>query len=108
MGVARRPRPETSSWCARARRPLPNGYGTAQTTIEISGSIVQVVSGGTPPTRTTTLATTGTTFTSTDTCPDAVVSNGSFTATATTFAIFLDDGADDAGARTVVETFTKE
>jgi hypothetical protein len=87
----------------------PSGAtGTAQTTIEIGGSIVQVVSSGTPPTRTTTLATTGTTFTSTDTCPDAVVSTGSFTATPTTFAIYLDGGTDDAGARTVVETFTKE
>jgi hypothetical protein len=87
----------------------PSGStGSAQTTIEISGSTIEVSSTGEPPTRTTSLSTSGTTFTSTDTCPDSVVSTGSFTATSTTFSIFLDGGTDDAGARTVVETFTRE
>ena len=81
--------------------------GTAQTTIVVSGDGIDVVSAGDPPTRTVSLATEGTTFTATDTCPDTSVTHGSYTATATTFLIFLDGGTDDAGARTVVETFTK-
>ena len=87
----------------------PSGpSGTAQTTIVITGSTIEVASRGVPPTRTTTLSISGTTFTSTDTCPDSVVASGGFTATSTTFAIFIDGGTDDAGARTVIETFAKE
>jgi hypothetical protein len=87
----------------------PSGpSGTAQTTIVITGSTVEIANRGEPPTRTTTLSLSGTTFTSTDTCPDNVIATGSFTATSTTLAIFLDGGSDDAGARTVIETFTKE
>jgi hypothetical protein len=87
----------------------PSGpSGTAQTTIQVSGSTIQVVSSGQPMTRTVMLATSGSTFTSTDTCPDATVTHGSYSATATTFLIFLDGVTDDAGARTVVETFTKQ
>ena len=87
----------------------PSGpTGTAQTTIEITGSTVEVANTGTPPTRTTSLSTSGTTFTSTDTCPDSVVSTGGFTATSTSLSIFLDGGTDDAGARTVVEMYTRE
>ena len=55
-----------------------------------------------------TLATSGTSFTSTDTCPDTTVIQGSYTATATTLVIQLPGGTDDAGARTVVETFTMQ
>ncbi len=81
--------------------------GTAQTTVVVSGATLQVVSAGEPPTRTVTLATNGTAFTATDTCPDSTVSNGTFSANATSFSIVLPGGTDDAGARTVVETFTK-
>jgi hypothetical protein len=90
----------------------PNGpagpSGTAQTTLKISGSTVQVASSGQPTTRTVDLATSGTSFTSTDTCPDTTVLRGTYTATATTFAIQIDGGTDDAGARTLLETFTKQ
>ena len=82
--------------------------GSAQTTIQISGSTIQVSSSGEPPTRTATLVTSNTSFTSTDTCPDSAVSTGSYSASATTFAVQLPGGTDDAGARTVVETFTKQ
>lgn len=87
--------------------------GTTQTTIQITGSTVQVVvADGQPPSRTTTLATSGVSFTSTDTCPDTAVQSGSYTATttstSTTFVVILDGGTDDAGARTLVETFTKQ
>lgn len=90
----------------------PNGpsgpSGMSQTTIQVTGSTIQIVSNGQPPTRTVTLATSGTSFTATDTCPDSKVTHGSYTATATSILIFLDGGTDDAGARTVVETFTKQ
>jgi len=90
----------------------PNGpsgpSGMSQTTIQVTGSTIQIVSNGQPPTRTVTLATSGTSFTATDTCPDAKVTHGSYTATPTSILIFLDGGTDDAGARTVVETFTKQ
>ncbi|HEX8791718.1 MAG TPA: hypothetical protein VF765_12270 [Polyangiaceae bacterium] len=87
----------------------PSGpSGMTQTTIQIAGSTIQIASNGQPPTRTVTLATSGTSFTATDTCPDSHVTHGSYTATATTILIFLDGGTDDAGARTVVETFTKQ
>jgi hypothetical protein len=82
--------------------------GSAQTTIQVSGSTVQVVSSGAPPTRTVTLAISGSAFTSTDSCPDTKVSQGHYTATATSLVILLPGGTDDAGARTVVETFTKQ
>jgi hypothetical protein len=85
----------------------PSGTnGTSQTTIQITGSTIQIVSAGDPPTRTITLATSGTSFTSTDTCPDtSTVIQGSYTATATTFVVQFPGGSDDAGARTVVESF---
>jgi hypothetical protein len=82
--------------------------GTAQVTVLIDGAMVQMVSSGQPPTRTVTLATTGTSFTSTDTCPDTSSATGSYTATPTTLAITLAAGTDEAGARTLVETFTKQ
>jgi hypothetical protein len=82
--------------------------GTAQTTVDVSGATLQVVTAGEPPTRTVTLATSGTAFTATDTCPDTTVTTGTFTATATSLTFVLPGGTDDAGARTVVETFTKE
>jgi hypothetical protein len=85
----------------------PSGTnGTSQTTIQITGSTIQIVNAGDPPTRTITLATSGTSFTSTDTCPDySTVIQGSYTATATTFVVQFPGGTDDAGARTVVESF---
>jgi hypothetical protein len=82
--------------------------GNAQTTIQVTGSTIQVASSGTPSTRTVALATSGTAFTSTDTCPDTQVMQGTYTATATTLLIFLPGGTDDAGARTVAETFTRQ
>jgi hypothetical protein len=90
----------------------PNGpsgpSGMSQTTIQVTGSTIQIASSGQPTTRTVTLSTIGTRFTATDTCPDTKVTQGSYTATATTILIFLDGGTDDAGARTLVETFTKQ
>jgi hypothetical protein len=90
----------------------PNGptgpSGSTKTTIQVSAGTIQVASTGTPATRTVTLATSGTSFTATDTCPDSQVSHGSYSATATTLLIFLDGGTEDAGTRTVVETFTKQ
>jgi len=90
----------------------PNGpsgpSGMAQTTIQVTGTTIQIVESGQPPTRTVTLATIGTRFTATDTCPDAKVTQGDYTATSTTILIFLAAGTDDAGARTLVETFTKQ
>jgi hypothetical protein len=82
--------------------------GTSQTTIQITGPTIQTVSAGDPPTTTVTLATSGTAFTSTDTCGDAMVRQGTYSATATTFVVQVPAGTDDAGARTLVETFTKQ
>jgi hypothetical protein len=82
--------------------------GAAQTTIAITGATIQVVSAGEPATRTVTLATSGASYTSTDTCPDTTIVQGGYTATASTLVIELPGGTDDAGARTVVETFTKQ
>jgi hypothetical protein len=82
--------------------------GPAQTTLRITGATVEVANAGDPPTRSITLVTSGTAFTSTDTCPDTTVVRGSYSATATTFAVQLDGGTDDAGARMVVETYTLE
>lgn len=91
----------------------PNGpsgpSGTSQTTIQITSGTIQIVESSQPPTRTVTIATSGTSFTATDTCPDATkVTHGSYTATPASILIFLDGGTDDAGARTLVETFTKQ
>jgi hypothetical protein len=90
----------------------PNGptgvTGTSATTALIQGQTVQLVSTGQPTRRTITLTTADAGFTSVDTCPAAQTSQGGYTATATTLMIFLDGGTDDAGARTVVETLTKQ
>jgi hypothetical protein len=87
----------------------PSGAsGSSQTTIQIAGGTIEVASAGNPPTQTVSLVTAGKTFTATDTCPDTKVTQGSYTATASTFVVFLDGGTDDAGARTLVETFTKQ
>ena len=82
--------------------------GTSDTTIQITGNTIQVVTNGTPGTRTETFAGTGSTFTATDTCPDATVIQGAYTATSTSFVVQFPGGADDAGARTVEETFAKQ
>jgi hypothetical protein len=82
--------------------------GTAQTTVVVSHDTFQVVNSAEPPTRTVTLATSGSEFTATDTCPDSTVTTGTFTATATSLIIVLAGGTDEAGARTVVETFARQ
>jgi hypothetical protein len=82
--------------------------GTAQTTLEVSGTTFQVVTSGDPATRTVSAVISGSSITATDTCPDSTVFNETFTATATSFVVYLDGGTDDAGARTVAETFTKQ
>jgi hypothetical protein len=82
--------------------------GSEQVTIQITGSTLEVSDDGTPATRTVTLSTSGTSFTTTDTCPDTTVATGSYTATASTLVLELDGGTDDAGARTVLATFTKQ
>jgi hypothetical protein len=83
--------------------------GMSQTTIQISGDTIQVATNGTPGTRTEmfTVAAGGT-FSATDTCPDTSVVQGAYSATATTFVVQFPGGSDDAGARTVQETFTKQ
>jgi hypothetical protein len=82
--------------------------GTSQMTAEIQGEIVQIVSADQPARRTVTLMTSDAGFTSIDTCPTPQSAEGYFTATPTTLMIFLAGGTDDAGARTVVETLTKQ
>ncbi|HEY8087251.1 MAG TPA: hypothetical protein VIF09_05390 [Polyangiaceae bacterium] len=82
--------------------------GTDRVTIEVAGSTIQEVSDGPPVTRTVTLTTSGSQFTATDTCPDTTVVQGTYSATATTLVVAFGGGTDDAGARTVVETFTKQ
>jgi hypothetical protein len=82
--------------------------GTSQTTALIQGTTVQLVSDGQPTRRTVVLTTADAGFTSVDTCPDSQMSQGGYTATSTTLTIFLPGGTDDAGARTVVETLTKQ
>ncbi len=82
--------------------------GTSQMSAQILGQTVQIVSSGQPGRRTVTLTTSDAGFTSVDTCPDSQMSEGSYTATPTVLTIFLDGGTDDAGARTVVETLTKQ
>ena len=82
--------------------------GTTQTTLQIAGGTIQVVSSGDPATRTVTFTTSGTSVASVDTCPDTDTRPGTYTATPTTFLVELGGGTDDAGARTLVETFTKQ
>jgi hypothetical protein len=83
--------------------------GMSQTTIEISGATIQVVTNGTPGTRTEMFTSTaGGTFTATDTCPDTSAFQGAYSATSTTFVVQFPGGTDDAGVRTVQETFTKQ
>ena len=82
--------------------------GTTQTTLQIAGGTIQVVSSGDPATRTVTFTTSGTSVASVDTCPDTDTRPGTYTATPTTFLVELDGGTGDAGARTLVETFTKQ
>jgi hypothetical protein len=90
----------------------PNGptgtSGTSQMTAQIQGEIVQIASADQPTRRTVTLMTSDAGFTSTDTCPTPQTAEGYYTATPTTLMIFLAGGTDDAGARTVVETLTKQ
>jgi hypothetical protein len=90
----------------------PNGpagpSGTTQTTLQITGPTIQVVSDGDPATRTVSYTTSGTSIESVDTCPDTDTRPGTYTAAPTTFMVELDGGTDDAGARTLVETFTKQ
>jgi hypothetical protein len=81
--------------------------GTMQTTILVSGGTIQVVTTRGPATRTVSITTSGTYFTVTDSCPDTAVVQGSFTASGSTLTIELPAGTDDAGARTLVETFAK-
>ena len=82
--------------------------GTTQTTLQVTGGTIQVVSDGDPATRTVTFTTSGTSLDSVDTCPDTDTRPGTYTATPTTLVVELDGGTDDAGARTLVETFTKQ
>jgi hypothetical protein len=82
--------------------------GMSQTTLQITGATIQVVSDGDPATRTITFTTSGTSIASVDTCPDTDTCPATYTATPTTFIVAVDGGTDDAGARTLVETFTKE
>lgn len=82
--------------------------GTSQMTAQIQGEIVQIVSAGQPARRTVTLMTSDAGFTSIDSCPAPQSAEGFYTATPTTLIIFLAGGTDDAGARTVVETLTKQ
>jgi hypothetical protein len=86
--------------------PGPGGAG--QTTIRITGSTMDVAASGTPPTRTLTLTTSGTSITAADTCPDTDTSQATYSATATALVFILPGGTDDAGTRTVVETYTKQ
>ena len=82
--------------------------GTWQATALIQGTTVQLVNSGPPTRRTLTLTTADAGFASADTCPDSQSAQGGYTATPTTLTIFLPGGTDDAGARTVVETLTRQ
>jgi hypothetical protein len=82
--------------------------GTVQTTLQITGSTLQVVNSDSPPTRTVTLMTSGTGFTAKTSCPSGLGDIlGTYTATATSFVVQLGGNAD-AGTPTVQETFTKQ
>jgi hypothetical protein len=81
--------------------------GTAATTLQIASGTIQVATTGAPTTRTETLTTSGVNFTATDTCPDTTVIQGTYTATSTSLIVQFSGGTDDAGARTIQETFTK-
>jgi len=84
--------------------------GSVQTTIQINAGTIQVVTSGTPTTRTETLSTSGSNFTTTDTCPDTAVIQGSYTATSTTLILQYVPGAgtNDASDFTSQETFTMQ
>ncbi|HEY6463794.1 MAG TPA: hypothetical protein VIY73_26675 [Polyangiaceae bacterium] len=86
----------------------PGPSGSAHTTVRIAGTTMDVAASGTPPTRTLTLTTNGTSITAADTCPDTETSQATYSATATTLVFILPGGSDDAGTRTVVETYTKQ
>jgi hypothetical protein len=78
--------------------------GSDSTTIEVSGTTIQVSQTG--MTSTETVAFSGTTFTDTRTCPTAASRQGSFSATATTLIVQFDNGTADGGVNVVQETFT--
>jgi hypothetical protein len=85
----------------------PSGAtGTAQTTLEISGSTVQQANSGSSTTYT--LATSGSNLTATQMCPTADVRQATYTATAATLVVEVPAGTDEAGAKTLVETFAKQ
>jgi hypothetical protein len=79
--------------------------GLQNTTIEVSGTTIQVNSSGT--TSTETVVTSGTNlFTDTRTCPGPATRDGTYTATPTMLIVQFDDGTADGGTSIVQETFT--
>ena len=90
----------------------PNGpsgaTGTGQTTLQVEGNTIQVATTGQPPALTVSFTTGGTNINAVNTCPDTDPRPATYTATPTSLVIQLPGGTDDAGARTVVETYTKQ
>jgi hypothetical protein len=78
--------------------------GMSSTTIEISGTTIQVSNNGS--TSTETVVTSGTSFTDTRTCPTAAMRSGTYAATSTMFIVLFEDGTADGGTNFVQETFT--
>jgi hypothetical protein len=74
---------------------------TTQLTIQIDGSHVETVIEG--ERSSATFATSGTRITSTTTCPDRVVQENGYSATATSFLVFI----PRAGGKMLVETLTR-
>jgi hypothetical protein len=85
---------------------------TTRSTVQITGVTTQIVTDDASGEHRATamLVTSGTTLTATDTCPDSVVHQGSFTATATTIVAILPAGTlpDGGGPKTLVETYVKQ
>jgi hypothetical protein len=86
----------------------PSGV-SAQITVQIQGSTVQIVSSEQSPKHANaTIVRSNTTMTTTDTCPDSKVQVVGYTATPTSITVLIPTGsAPDGGAQTLVEIFTK-
>jgi hypothetical protein len=79
--------------------------GMNSTTIEISGTTIQVSGTGSTSTETVTMSGSNM-FVDTRTCPSSATRDGTYTATSTMFIVQFDDGTADGGSRIIQETFT--
>jgi hypothetical protein len=98
----------TSSAIYTGPRGPAGPSGTARITLQITGATIQVASDSAPTTRTVTVTASGNAFMATTTCSDAGPIVGTYSATPTTFVVQFSGGSDEAGTRTVEDSFTRQ